>query len=117
MQCGAQSSIFKSPAADPPYLPPPPSLPPPAAANFILPPISHVQAYSREITLKSIGPNSSAEGKEKADIDDGHNEKGHKQDGDRTATDVIVGRDPPERTADDAGSNEEAKFIPGSDKV
>lgn len=59
-------------------LAPPPSPPPLAAANPVLSSIYQVQSEPREGAFKSIGPGSSAKGKEKADTDHGHNEDGHK---------------------------------------
>lgn len=58
-----------------------------------------MQSESRDGTFESIGPGSSAEDKEKADTDYGHNEDGYKRDGDRTATGAVGIRDLPKRTA------------------
>lgn len=113
------------PTAAPPRLlllipppPPPPLLPPAVATYSILPFISQTQADSRDGALESVGSGSSAKGNEKADTDKGYDEDrhdedrhdeddedGHKRDGDRTAKGAMGIRDPPKRTADDAGLN------------
>ena len=76
-----------------------------------------MQSEPRDGAFESIGPGSSAKGKEKADTDHGHSEDGHKRDGDRTATGAIGIQDLPKRTAGNTGFKEGGKVMPGSGKI
>ena len=108
-RCSASYKNAQSSISNPPS--------PLAAAGPVHPSISQVQTESDDGALKSIGPSSSAEGKERTGTDHGHNEDGHKRVEDRTATAAIAIRDASKRTADDTDLNKGGKGVPGSGKV
>lgn len=115
-RCSTLYENAKSSVSDPPPSPPAAAAtgasPPLAATDPVLSSISLMQTGSRNDALKSIEPGSSAEGKEKANTDDGH-----KRDRDWTGMGTIGVRDSAKRTAGKADLNEGGEGVPRSGKV
>ena len=89
----------------------------PPPLGTVLSPISNTQREPNSIALEETGAGPSNEGKEKADIADGHTGDEHERDRDGTATGRIGLGDSFKRTADNTDLNERAGDVPRLEKV
>lgn len=104
------------PVSSPPPLSPPPP-PPHPPARTVLSSRSDTQSESSNDALKDIGPDPSGDGKENADIGDGHIGDGYQRSRDWTVSGGTAVRISLKRAARIAVLNEELQGTPKSDKV